>query len=139
MLKFSKQIFGAGANNLGFWGLWKVFLAWIIGRGAQRCSGMIMKYSSVKSSAMAIAAAAVLTQAASADFYWSNVSMAGGGFVSAVIASPVDKGLFYARTDVGGAYRWDESTAKWYSMMDWVDVSERGLVGIEAIVVDPQE
>ena len=88
---------------------------------------------------MAIAAAAVLAQAASADFNWSNVSMAGGGFVSAVIASPVDKGLFYARTDVGGAYRWDESTAKWYSMMDWVDVSERGLLGIEAIAVDPQE
>ena len=74
-----------------------------------------------------------------ADFSWSNVSMGGGGFVSAVIASPVDKGLFYARTDVGGAYRWNESTARWESMMDWVDVSERGLLGIEAIVVDPQE
>ena len=74
-----------------------------------------------------------------ADFSWSNVSMGGGGFVSAVIASPVDKGLFYARTDVGGAYRWNESTARWESMMDWVDVSERGLLGIEAIAVDPQE
>ena len=74
-----------------------------------------------------------------ADFSWSNVSMGGGGFVSAVIASSVDKGLFYARTDVGGAYRWNESAARWESMMDWVDVSERGLLGIEAIAVDPQE
>ncbi len=75
----------------------------------------------------------------SADFVWSNVAMGGGGFVSAVIASPVDENLFYARTDVGGAYRWDESSAKWVSMMDWVDVSERGLLGVEALAVDPQE
>ena len=84
-------------------------------------------------------AAAAFSQAATAEFNWSNVSMGGGGFVSAVIASPVDKGLFYARTDVGGAYRWNESTARWESMMDWVDVSERGLLGIEAIAVDPVE
>ena len=75
----------------------------------------------------------------SSDFVWSNVAMGGGGFVSAVIASPVDENLFYARTDVGGAYRWDESSAKWVSMMDWVDVSERGLLGVEALAVDPQE
>jgi len=74
-----------------------------------------------------------------AEFTWSNVSMGGGGFVSAVIASPVDKNLFYARTDVGGAYRWNETSARWESLMDWVDVSERGLLGVEAIAVDPQE
>ncbi|OIP45019.1 MAG: hypothetical protein AUK31_08640 [Fibrobacteres bacterium CG2_30_45_31] len=71
------------------------------------------------------------------DFVWSNVSIGGGGFVSAVIASPVDKNLFYTRTDVGGAYRWDESTSKWVPMMDWVDVTELGLLGVEAIAVDP--
>jgi len=76
--------------------------------------------------------------AASSDFVWSNVSIGGGGFVSAIVASPVDKNLFYARTDVGGAYRWDESSSKWIPMMDWVGVSERGLLGIEAIAVDPQ-
>lgn len=78
-------------------------------------------------------------QAAEADFRWSNVTMGGGGFVSAVIASPLEKGLFYARTDVGGAYRWDEASSRWISLMDWVDVSERGLLGIEAIAVDPKD
>lgn len=72
------------------------------------------------------------------EFKWSTVNMGGGGFVSAVIASPIEEGLFYARTDVGGAYRWDESTSSWVSMMDWVDVSERGLLGVEAIAVDPK-
>ena len=65
--------------------------------------------------------------------------MGGGGFVSSVIASPIDENLFYARTDVGGAYRWNNASAHWESMMDWVDVSERGLLGIEALAVDPQE
>jgi len=75
----------------------------------------------------------------SSDFNWSAVSMGGGGFVSAIVASPLEKGLFYARTDVGGAYRWDEASARWVSLMDWVDVTERGLLGVEAIAVDPKE
>ena len=76
--------------------------------------------------------------AADADYKWSNVSMGGGGFVSAVLASKIEKNVFYARTDVGGAYRWNESTAHWESMMDWVDFSELGLLGVEAMGVDPK-
>ncbi|HSQ41510.1 MAG TPA: T9SS type A sorting domain-containing protein [Fibrobacteraceae bacterium] len=71
------------------------------------------------------------------SFKWGSVSMGGGGFVSAIVASQVDENLFYARTDVGGAYRWDESSSQWVSLMDWVDVSERGLLGVEAIAADP--
>ena len=33
--------------------------------------------------------------------------MGGGGFVSAIITSKTEKNLIYARTDVGGAYRWN--------------------------------
>jgi len=71
-------------------------------------------------------------------FTWRNVAIGGGGFVSSIIADPNEQNLFYARTDVGGAYRWDNASAKWISMMDWVDVNERGLLGIEAIAVDPK-
>ena len=76
---------------------------------------------------------------AESEFSWSNVCMGGGGFVSAVVASPAAENLFYARTDVGGAYRWEETSKSWVSMMDWVDVTERGLLGIEAIVADPKD
>jgi len=72
------------------------------------------------------------------EFKWGNVAIGGGGFVSAIIADPLEQGLFYARTDVGGAYRWDNTASRWISMMDWVSVEERGLLGIEAIAVDPQ-
>jgi hypothetical protein len=66
------------------------------------------------------------------------VAIGGGGFVSSVVADPLERGLFYARTDVGGAYRWDDASKVWVSMMDWVDATERGLLGVEAIAVDPQ-
>jgi photosystem II stability/assembly factor-like uncharacterized protein len=39
---------------------------------------------------------------------------------------------------VGGAYRWDQTSKRWISLMDWVDPSERGLLGIEAIAADPK-
>ena len=71
-------------------------------------------------------------------FDWHNVAIGGGGFVSSIIAAPNEQNLFYARTDVGGAYRWDNALSKWVSIMDWVDVTERGLLGVEAIAVDPQ-
>ncbi|MCL2689941.1 MAG: hypothetical protein FWE57_08880 [Chitinispirillia bacterium] len=77
-------------------------------------------------------------QTLSPEFKWGNVAIGGGGFVSAIIADPLERNLFYARTDVGGAYRWDHGASKWISMMDWVSIEERGLLGIEAIAVDPK-
>ena len=40
---------------------------------------------------------------AQAQFTFSQVAMGGGGFVSGVFATS-EQGLYYARTDVGGAY-----------------------------------
>jgi len=77
------------------------------------------------------------TNAQVSTFRWGNVAIGGGGFVSAIVADPNERDLFYARTDVGGAYRWDNAASKWVSIMDWVDASERGLLGVEAIAVDP--
>ncbi|MEI8196071.1 MAG: hypothetical protein WCI73_09200, partial [Phycisphaerae bacterium] len=45
-----------------------------------------------------------------------NVNLGGGGFVEAIVADPNVNGLFYARTDVGGAYRWNNSTQHWYAI-----------------------
>jgi len=101
-----------------------------------------MVTSMKKRTRMGLALAALLgtvgTASAADSFHWGNVAIGGGGFVSAIVPSPIEQNLLYARTDVGGAYRWDESAKKWVQMMDWVDISERGLLGIEALAVDPK-
>jgi lysophospholipase L1-like esterase len=70
-------------------------------------------------------------------YTWGNVAMGGTGFVSGLITSKTEQGLIYARTDVGGAYRWDQANARWIPLTDWVSDSETGLLGIESIAIDP--
>lgn len=72
------------------------------------------------------------------SYTWRNVAIGGGGFVSSVIADPNDRNIFYARTDVGGAYRWEQSSESWIPLLDWVSTNERGLLGVDGIAVDPQ-
>ncbi len=70
-------------------------------------------------------------------YAWKNAVIKGGGFVSGIITSPALKGLVFARTDVGGAYRFDPANQRWTPLTDWVGHSTPGLVGIESIAVDP--
>ena len=72
-------------------------------------------------------------------YEWGSLPLGGGGFVTAVIAHPTEQNLFYARTDVGGIYRWIESTKSWKPLTDFISVADQGLFGVEAIAVDPQK
>lgn len=74
-----------------------------------------------------------------AGYQWSNVAIGGGGFVSSIIPSKTQQGLVYARTDVGGAYRWDEDNQHWIALTDWVSEDETGYLGVESIATDPQQ
>ena len=59
------------------------------------------------------AAAAAARPVGSVAYNWKNVVILGGGFVSGIVFSPVEKDLVYARTDVGGAYRWNPADKTW--------------------------
>jgi photosystem II stability/assembly factor-like uncharacterized protein len=65
--------------------------------------------------------------------------MGGGGFVTGIIPHPRQKGLMYARTDVGGAYCWDDSAQRWIPITDWMGMADVSLTGIESIAVDPND
>lgn len=71
------------------------------------------------------------------DFKWGTVAMGGGGFVSGIITSKTEKNVIYARTDVGGAYRWNEATQSWICITDWLGPNDMGLLGIDALALDP--
>ena len=73
-----------------------------------------------------------------AAYTWDSMAIGGGGFVSAVIPSKTEQGMVYARTDVGGAYRWDKVAARWQPMTDWVNEGEVGYLGVESLAVDPK-
>ena len=73
----------------------------------------------------------------SGAYAWKNVAIKGGGFVSGIITSPVLPGLVFARTDVGGAYRYDPVGKRWMAITDWVGRNNSNLLGIESIAPDP--
>ena len=70
---------------------------------------------------------------------WHNVQIVGGGFVDGVIFHPRAKDLRYARTDMGGAYRWNAGTNRWQPILDWMPYKDLNLMGIESIAVDPSD
>jgi len=70
-------------------------------------------------------------------YAWKNATILGGGFVSGIEFSPAQRDLIYARTDVGGAYRWDATANHWVAITDWVGRDNANLTGIESIAPDP--
>src|SRR4051794_36907932 len=63
-------------------------------------------------------------------YVWSNVKIGGGGFVTGIVFHPREKNLIYARTDVGGAYRWDAAVQRWIPITDWIDRANNNFSGI---------
>lgn len=75
-------------------------------------------------------------QAATTAYTWKSVIIDGGGFVDGIVCHPKAENVVYARTDVGGAYRWNNAIQAWEQMFNWVPSSNGNAVGIESIAVD---
>ena len=75
----------------------------------------------------------------SQPYRWDNVVIRGGGFVSGLDFSPKVKGLVYARTDVGGAYRSDDAGEHWTPLDDRFGRDDVTYLGIEGIGLDPED
>jgi photosystem II stability/assembly factor-like uncharacterized protein len=95
--------------------------------------------------ALAAATAAVVTQvlptsqayAAGSDPYsFRNAQVVGGGFVPGIIFNQSQANLIYARTDIGGAYRWDQAGGKWIPLLDWVGFTNWGYNGVVSLATD---
>ncbi|MER5727518.1 RICIN domain-containing protein [Streptomyces sp. NPDC002138] len=74
---------------------------------------------------------------ASGPYVWKNAQVVGGGYVTGLVFNPRERGLLYARTDMGGAYRWDSEAEQWIPLTDWVGEKDWNLLGIDSLATDP--
>ncbi|MFE2530590.1 cellulose binding domain-containing protein [Streptomyces sp. NPDC059371] len=77
------------------------------------------------------------TKTLAADAYtWKNARVDGGGFVPGIVFNRSEKNLAYARTDIGGAYRWVQATKSWTPLLDSVGWNEWGHTGVVSLASD---
>ena len=86
---------------------------------------------------LAVLSTQVASAAPSEPYNFRNARIDGGGFVSGIIFNPTEQNLIYARTDIGGAYRWNQSTSSWTPLMDWVGWNNWGWNGVLSMATDP--
>jgi len=70
-------------------------------------------------------------------YVWATAPMGGGGFVDGFIYHPTEKGLLYARTDIGGAYRWDPVNRSWIPLLDGMTRGDD--LGVLSLALDAQD
>lgn len=83
------------------------------------------------------AQAAAPAAVAKSGYRWRNAVVGGTGFVTGVLFHPSMRGLAYARTDIGGAYRRDDRADHWIPLTDHLGWDDWNLLGVEAKAVDP--
>jgi photosystem II stability/assembly factor-like uncharacterized protein len=95
--------------------------------------------------AVALASAVVLrwgqsqTSFDEVAYAWEPVAVHGGGWVTGLQLT--DSGAVYARTDGGGAYRWDERSAEWAQIITFEGVPdpESADFRVESLAVAPSD
>jgi xyloglucan-specific exo-beta-1,4-glucanase len=76
----------------------------------------------------------------SGPYRFNNVVIGGGGgFIPGIVFSTKEPGLVYARTDIGGAYRFNPESGRWVPLLDWIGFPDWNLSGVESIAIDPRD
>jgi len=71
-----------------------------------------------------------------ASMEWGAVKIGGGGFVSGIVTG---KEVMYARTDVGGAYKYNYDKMQWEQLMAFINETDKGYLSVDAMCVDPND
>jgi hypothetical protein len=90
------------------------------------------------SSPVATAGPVMAATVGSATAY-TSVKWGGGGYVTGLVYHPTSYAVMYARTDIGGAYRWNNSNGSWTPITDGIgfNAGESTYHGVESIALDP--
>ena len=72
---------------------------------------------------------------------WQQLRIGAGGYVTGLVAHPSRAGMLFARTDAGGAFRWDSSTGTWHQLLAADSVPDAadhpGDFSIESLAISP--
>ena len=79
------------------------------------------------------------SQSQATGYHWQTVPFGAGGFIDGFVYHPREPGLLYARTDIGGAYRFEPKTQSWTPLLDFLGKADGDLMGVLAIAVDPRD
>lgn len=107
---------------------WKVLLVSLLG-------ATLMSSGSLESLSIGVPQAQAAAQAEA--YVWDNVNIGGGGYATSILIHPAEKDLMYARSDVGGVFRWDNALHKWIPLMDSIAYLDNNLVSVDGIAIDP--
>jgi hypothetical protein len=72
-------------------------------------------------------------------YAFRNVAIGGGGYVPGVVFSQAQPGLAYARTDIGGMYRWNPATSSWVPLLDWLSWDIGNYAGVASVAASPSD
>ncbi|PTX90936.1 carbohydrate-binding protein [Opitutus sp. ER46] len=72
-------------------------------------------------------------------YVWRDVAIHGGGYVTGLVYHPAQPDLLYARTDVGGVFRWNARAERWTALNDALGQDEAEWLGVLSLAVDPQD
>ena len=84
----------------------------------------------------AVSMKAAATSSIASEMEWGTLKIGGGGFVSGIVTG---KKAMYARTDVGGAYRFNYDTDNWEQLFGFINEDDRGLLSVDAMAIDPTD
>ncbi|MDM4765199.1 hypothetical protein [Pelomonas sp. SE-A7] len=89
--------------------------------------------------AAGLAALPRFSTAGEAGYDWRSLAFGAGGFVDGFVFHPRERGLLYARTDIGGAYRFNDASKSWVPLLDHLSKADSDLMGVLALAVDPSD
>ena len=72
-------------------------------------------------------------------YTYQNAPIPGGGYVTGFQFHQKQPGILYARTDIGGTYRFDRETLRWVSLIDHVTGQDLSLTYPIALALDDRE
>ncbi len=98
------------------------------------CIGTVSVPASVSLTDGGITASAAENLSSSME--WGTMRIGGGGFVSGIVTG---KKAMYARTDVGGAYKYNYETESWDQLLGFLNEADRGLLSVDAMAIDPTD